>query len=80
MSESIQYFTESIHLVDFTRKIALGLIFYIYSLSHLPKIIESFATILSRSQKLFVHKFFKIKHFFLESICTLTHIDLLGCL
>jgi len=46
---------------------------------HNSKIIESFATILSRSQKLFVHTFFKIKHFFLESIYTLSHIDLLGC-
>jgi len=45
------------------------------SLNHLQV-----ATILSRTQKLFVHKFFKIKHFFLESLCTLSHIDLLGSL
>jgi len=37
-----------------------------------PNIIESFATILSRSQKLIVHTFFKIKHFFLESLCSLS--------
>jgi len=79
MSGSINNFTESIHFV-FTRKIALVLLLYIYSLPHNPKIIESFVTILSRPQKLFVHKFVKIKHFFLESLCTLSHIDLLGCL
>jgi len=80
LSESIHTFNESIHLVVFARKFALALLFYIYSLSHNPKIIESFATILYRSQKLFVHKFFKIKHFFLESLCTLSRIDFLWCL
>ena len=38
----------------------------------ISKIIESFASILSRSQKLIVHTFFKIKHFFLESLCSLS--------
>jgi len=76
----IHKLAESLHTVIFVRKFALALSFYIYSLPHITKFIESFATILSRSQKLFVHKFFKIKHFFLESLCTLSHVDLLGCL
>jgi len=66
----IHSFSEPIHYV----------VLYINSPPHNSQFIESFATILSRSQKLFVHKFFKIKHFFLESLCTLSHIDVLGCL
>jgi len=80
LSESVHHFSESIHLVVFTRKFTLALIFYIYHFSHNSKIIESFAYILSRSQNLIARKFFKIKHFFLESLCTLSHIDLVGCL
>jgi hypothetical protein len=78
LSESIQTLSESIHSVVFGWKFALAILFYIYWLPHNTKIIESFASILSRSQKLVVHKFFKIKHFFLESLCTLSHIDFLG--
>ena len=44
-------------------------LFYIYSLPHNTQSIESFASILSRSQKLIAHTFFKIEHFFLESLC-----------
>ena len=43
--------------------------FLLYSLPHNTQSIESFTSILSRSQKLIVHTFFKIKHFFLESLC-----------
>jgi len=45
---------------------------YINPSHHNSQIIESFASILSRSQKLIVHTFFKIKHFFLESLCSLS--------
>ena len=75
LSHLTNWFTQ-LNLVE---KITLALILYIYSLSHNSQNIESFASILSRSQKLIVHKFFKIKHFFLESLCTLSHIHLLRC-
>jgi len=65
LSEFIHTFSESIHYVVFGRNFALATPFYIYSLHHNTEIIDSFAYILSRSQKLIVHKFFKIKHFFL---------------
>jgi len=73
LSESIHTFSESNHLAVFRRKFALAFIFYIYSLSHNSQSIESFKSIISRSQKFIVHKFFKIKHFFLESLCALSH-------
>jgi len=65
-------FIESTHVVDFVRKFTLVHLFYKYSLPHNFQFIETFATILSRSQKLIVHTFFKIKHFFLESLCSLS--------
>jgi len=69
LSESIQIFNESIQSVILVRKLSLFSLYYIYSFSHNSKIIESFASILSRSQKLIAQTFFKIKHFFLESLC-----------
>ena len=78
-SESIRLLNESIHSVIPTRNFTLSLLLYINSPPLNSTFIESFATIHSRSQKLIVHKFFKIKHFFLESLCSLSHIDLLGC-
>jgi len=45
-------------LVVYRQKFALALILYIYSLSHDSQSIESFASILSRSQKIIVHTFF----------------------
>ena len=58
------------HLVNRSTQLVLGknlnlLSFSIYTHSHNTQNIESFASILSRSPKLIVHKFFKIKHFFL---------------
>jgi len=79
MSESIHTFSESIHYVVFGRNFTLTTPLYVYSHPHNTQNMESFASILSRSQKLIVHTFFKIKHFFLESFCTLSHIDFLGC-
>jgi len=73
MSESIHTFSESIHYVIFGQNFALTTPLFIYSLPHITQIIESFASILSRSLKLIVHAFFKIKHFFLESLCSLSH-------
>jgi len=70
--ESIQIVSESIHTVHFVRKFGLSPCSYILYSPHNSKIIESFATILSRSQKLIVHIFFKIKYFFLESLCSLS--------
>jgi hypothetical protein len=73
-----------IHLVNpfmllfLTLNFELPLLHYINSPPHNFQFIESFASILSWSEKLFVHKFFKIKHFFLESLWTLSRIDFLG--
>ena len=50
LSESIHNFSELIQKVIFAQKLAHTLIYYIYSLAHNSQIIESFATILSRSQ------------------------------
>jgi len=75
LSESIHTLSESIQYIVFGRCFALATFFYIYSVPHNTQIIESFATIHSRSQKLIAHKFYKIKHFFLESLCSLSHID-----
>jgi len=72
LSESIQAFRESIQSVKFVRKLSLFTLHNIYTSLHISKSIKSFATILSRSQKLIVHIFFKIKHFFLESLCSLS--------
>jgi len=72
LSESTQPFSESIQFVYFLRKLSLFTPYYIYTSLHNFKIIESFATILFRSKKLIVHTFFKIKHFFLESLCSLS--------
>jgi len=65
LSESIQAFSESIQFVKFVRKLSLFTPHYIYTPLPFFKVIESFASILSRSQKLIAHTFFKIKHFFL---------------
>jgi len=70
--ESIQLFNKSIHTFVFLRKFSLTTFPYILSSPHNSQFIESFATILSRSKKLIVHKFFEIKHFFLESLCSLS--------
>ena len=72
MSESIQPFSELIHSVLLVWKLYLFTPHCIFYPSHNSKIIESFASILSRSQKLIVQTFFKIKHFFLESLCSLS--------
>ena len=48
--ESIHTFSESFHYVVFCQNFALASPFYIYSLPHNTKIIESFAFILSRSR------------------------------
>ena len=72
LSESTQAFDESIQSVNFVRKLSIFTLYYIYTSLHNFKIIESFATILSRSQKLIVHTFFNVKHFFLESLCSLS--------
>ena len=79
MSESIHTLSESIHSVVFGRNFALATLFYIYtqflitpnSLNHL----HLFFLGLKNTE----YKFFKIKHFFLESLFSLSHIDLLGC-
>jgi len=70
--EWIQIVSESIHTVHFVRKFRLSPCSYILYYPHNSNFIESFASILSRSQKLIVHAFFKIKHFFLESLCSLS--------
>jgi len=72
MSESIHQVNESIQPVVFVRQLSLFTLYYINTFLLNFKIIESFASILSRSQKLIVHIFFKIKHFFLESLCSLS--------
>ena len=69
VSESIHCSIESIQLAIFVRILSLLTHYYIYSFSHNSKNIESFASILFRSQKLIAHTFFKNKHFFLESRC-----------
>ena len=71
-SESIQTVSELIQSVVFVRKFSRSNLSYILLSPHFSKTIESFASILSRSQKLIVHTFFKIKHFFLESLCSLS--------
>ena len=68
-TELIHSLNESIHTISFTRKFTLPLLYYINSPPLNTKIIESFATIISRSQKLIVHTYFKIKQFFIESLC-----------
>jgi len=78
-SESIQSIIESIHSVKSVRKLCLVTSHYINPSPHNSQLIESFASILSRSQKLIEHKFFKIQHFFLESLFSLRYIDFLGC-
>jgi len=70
--ELIQLVSESIHTVNFVRNFSFSTLSYILFSPHISKFIESFATILSRSQKLLVNTFFKIKHFFLESLCSLS--------
>ena len=56
----------------FVWKLSLFTLYYINTFLLNFKRIESFASILSRSQKLTVHTFFKIKHFFFESLCSLS--------
>jgi len=68
LSELIQPFIESIRSVKSVRKLCLVTPHYINPSPHNSQLIESFASILSRSQKLTEHIFFKIKHFFLESL------------
>ena len=70
--ESIQTVSESIQSVFLVWKFSSSLFSYILFFPLNSKGIESFASILSRSQKLIVHTFFKIKHFFLESLCSLS--------
>ena len=67
--ESIQSFNESIQSIHFGQKSSLSHCSYILPSPLNSKFIESFASILSRSPKLIAHTFFKIKHFFLESLC-----------
>lgn len=50
--------SESIHFILFVRKLCLFTPHYIFSLFHNSKFIESFASILSRSQKFILHTFF----------------------
>lgn len=63
LSESIQAFSESIQSVNFVRKLSLFTLYYIYTSLHISKGTESFTFILSRSQKLIVHTFFKLNTF-----------------
>ena len=63
LSESIHASSESIQSVNFVQKLSLITPYYIYISLHITKSIESFAYILSRSQKLIVHTFFKINTF-----------------
>jgi hypothetical protein len=72
MSESIQWVSESIQFVILIRKLCLFTLYYINTLPSQLQIIESFASILSRSQKLIVHTLFKIEHFFLKLLCSLS--------
>jgi len=67
--ESIQTLNKSIQTIHFVWILSLPFPYYIYSSSYNSQFIESFTSILSRSQKLIAHTFFKIKHFFLESLC-----------
>jgi len=68
--DSIGQWIDSIFV--FVRKLSLLTLYYINTFLLNFKIIESFASILSRSQKLNVHTFFEIIHFFFELLCSLS--------
>jgi len=78
VSESIHILIELIQSVGFVRKLSLLTHYYIYTSLITPKFIESFTSILSRSQKLIAHTSFKIKHFFFNHF-VFECIDSLGC-